>query len=62
MAGVINQNLFERKNKSSINQQQFNGGVAQLVRARDYKPEVSGSIPLPATTKFYWIINTTQYD
>ena len=29
------QNLFELKNKSSINQQLFNGGVAQLVRARD---------------------------
>ncbi len=27
--------LFERKKISSINQQQFNGGVAQLVRARD---------------------------
>ncbi len=29
------QNLFELKNKSSIYQQEFNGGVAQLVRARD---------------------------
>ena len=29
------QNLFDLKNKSSINQQLFNGGVAQLVRARD---------------------------
>ena len=29
------QNLFELENKSSINQQLFNGGVAQLVRARD---------------------------
>ena len=27
--------LFERKKISSIYQQQFNGGVAQLVRARD---------------------------
>ena len=42
------QNMFATKFKSSINQQQFNGGVAQLVRARDFKPEVSGSIPLPA--------------
>ena len=29
------QNLFELKNKSSIYQYEFNGGVAQLVRARD---------------------------
>ena len=29
------QNLFEVKNKSSIYQYKFNGGVAQLVRARD---------------------------
>ena len=29
------QNLFETKNKSSIYQYEFNGGVAQLVRARD---------------------------
>ena len=29
------QNMFATKFKSSINQQQFNGGVAQLVRARD---------------------------
>ena len=29
------QNLFELKNKSSIYQYKFNGGVAQLVRARD---------------------------
>ena len=27
--------LFATKNKSSIYQQEFNGGVAQLVRARD---------------------------
>ena len=27
--------LFERKKISSINQYEFNGGVAQLVRARD---------------------------
>ena len=29
------QNLFDLKNKSSIYQYEFNGGVAQLVRARD---------------------------
>ena len=29
------QNLFELKNKSSIYQYELNGGVAQLVRARD---------------------------
>ena len=29
------QNLFATKNKSSIYQREFNGGVAQLVRARD---------------------------
>ena len=29
------QNLFATKNKSSIYQHEFNGGVAQLVRARD---------------------------
>ena len=32
---VLKQNLFDLKNKSSIYQQEFNGGVAQLVRARD---------------------------
>ncbi len=35
---LINKNynfLFEQKKISSINQQQFIGGVAQLVRARD---------------------------
>ena len=32
---VLMQNLFELKNKSSIYQYEFNGGVAQLVRARD---------------------------
>ena len=32
---VLKQNLFELKNKSSIYQYEFNGGVAQLVRARD---------------------------
>ena len=31
----LKQNLFELKNKSSIYQYEFNGGVAQLVRARD---------------------------
>ena len=29
------QNLFELKNKSSIYQYELDGGVAQLVRARD---------------------------
>ena len=32
---VLKQNLFDLKNKSSIYQYKFIGGVAQLVRARD---------------------------
>ena len=35
MRKEFKQNLFELKNKSSIYQYEFNGGVAQLVRARD---------------------------
>jgi len=31
----LKQNLFELKNKSSIYQYELDGGVAQLVRARD---------------------------
>ena len=51
---TINQILDCTKNKIYYIFALIYGGVAQLVRAQDYKPEVSGSIPLPATTiKFY---------
>ena len=40
---------LETINKTIIKHYELYGGVAQLVRARDHKPEVSGSIPLPAT-------------
>ena len=53
----MKQNLFATKIKSSINQQLFYGGVAQLVKRGTHKPEVMvrSHFPLPNIMKDIYI-------